>query len=194
MTYRQRREARAERYREWADKREAKAKTELEQAQEMSSIIPLGQPILVGHHSEKRDRNYRNRISGKYERARENADKADTFRSRADEIERQADNAIYSDDPDAIERLEERIAELEAERTRIKAFNTALRKGMPGGDALQMLTPKERQDYAVIARVAPFQLGPKGELPSYKLSNLGGNINRQKKRLASLQRKAESHE
>ena len=25
------------------------------------SVIPFGQPILIGHHSEKRDRNYRRR-------------------------------------------------------------------------------------------------------------------------------------
>ena len=38
-------------------------------ARDMASIIPFGQPILVGHHSEKRDRNYRGRIHKKFERS-----------------------------------------------------------------------------------------------------------------------------
>lgn len=194
MTYRERRERKAERYREWADKREAKATSDFKKVDDLAQQIPFGQPILVGHHSEKRARADQEKIRSGMRRGIDNKEKADTFRSRADEIERQADHAIYSDDPDAIERLAERIAELEAERTRIKAFNAAVRKGTPVAEALAGLTPKERQDYAVVARVAAYQLGKKGELPSYRLSNLGGNINRQKQRLASLQRKVESDE
>src|SRR5713226_1456384 len=45
--------------------RSEKASTESERlynhAHEMASVIPFGQPILVGHHSEKRDRRYRER-------------------------------------------------------------------------------------------------------------------------------------
>lgn len=31
-------------------------------ATDMASVIPMGQPILIGHHSEKRDRRYREKI------------------------------------------------------------------------------------------------------------------------------------
>ena len=51
-----------------------------------------------------------------------------SMNSRADELERQADRAIYSDDHDAIEKLTARIAALEAERERIKAVNKAVRR------------------------------------------------------------------
>jgi hypothetical protein len=48
-TYRERREARAERLREWADKRAEKAGAAAERASEMGAAIPFGQPILAGH-------------------------------------------------------------------------------------------------------------------------------------------------
>ena len=35
----------------------------------MASVIPFGQPILVGHHSERRDRSYRDRIRSTEDRA-----------------------------------------------------------------------------------------------------------------------------
>lgn len=56
MTYRDRREAKADRLREWAEKREAKAAAAFDSAATLSDAIPFGQPILVGHHSEKRAR------------------------------------------------------------------------------------------------------------------------------------------
>jgi len=52
MTTRERREARAARLREWADKREAKAQAGFQAVHDLADSIPMGQPILVGHHSE----------------------------------------------------------------------------------------------------------------------------------------------
>lgn len=40
-----------------------------DRAHEMGSIIPFGQPVLVGHHSEGRDRRYRARIGAKMDKA-----------------------------------------------------------------------------------------------------------------------------
>lgn len=48
-TYRESREARAERLREWSAKRAEKAEAGFERASELASVIPMGQPILVGH-------------------------------------------------------------------------------------------------------------------------------------------------
>jgi hypothetical protein len=52
MTTRERREARAARLREWADKREAKSTAAFDAVRQIADNIPMGQPILVGHHSE----------------------------------------------------------------------------------------------------------------------------------------------
>lgn len=184
-TYRERREARAERLRGWAEKRETKASAELEQASQMADAIPFGQPILVDHYSAGRDRNYRNRIASKTQRACESLDKAAEMAAKADNIEAAAERAIYSDDVDAVERLAERVAELEGERERIKAFNATCRKGAPD---LSLLDEAQRRNLASIVKHCPYQLGPKGQYPGYALSNLGGNINRQRKRLTRLQR------
>lgn len=127
----------------------------------MADAIPFGQPIMVGHYSEGRDRRYRARIGATMDRAVADDRKATEMARKADEIERQAGHAIYSDDPDAIERLVERIAELEAKREAIKAHNREARKN--GGEVL----------------------------PRYVLANLGGNIKRQRDRLARLKRDAE---
>lgn len=170
MTYRQRREARAERLRGWAEKREQKAAQAFEQADRMASVIPFGQPILVGHYSEGRDRRYRDRIDSKGRKGVEHAQKAREMASKAANIEAAAERAIYSDDPNAVERLQERIAELEAERDAIKAENAAFRKAHKS--ELAAMTAYQRD------QVLPH--------PSYRLTNLSGNIKRNRDRLAQL--------
>lgn len=169
-TYRERREARAERLRGWADKRETRGSAALDRAHEMQSVIPFGQPILVGHYSERRDRNYRARIDSTMGRGVENLNKAESMRSRADNIEAQAAGAIYSDDPDAIDALEARIATLEADRVQIKAENAAFRKAH--GTELRAMTAYQRD------QAMPHQ--------GYELTNLSGNIKRNRDRLEGL--------
>jgi Spy/CpxP family protein refolding chaperone len=56
MTYRERRLRKAERLRGWAAKRTAKSAAAFESARVVADGIPMGQPILVGHHSERRHR------------------------------------------------------------------------------------------------------------------------------------------
>jgi len=66
-----------------AEKAENRSNTLSERASDMLSVIPPGQPILIGHHSEKRDRNYREKISTTFRRAREESNKADYYREKA---------------------------------------------------------------------------------------------------------------
>lgn len=188
MTYRERRLAKAERLRGWADKREEKSDASYQRANSIAEMIPFGQPILVGHHSEKRHRRDLARIDNGMRGSIEHAKKADEMRSRADNIEDAAERAIYDDDPDAIERLTARIDELEAKRGRIKAFNAAVRKS-PHAPDYNHLTDKEKKDYISTIKSCPYMLGKNGEFPAFTLTNLSGNINRQKKRLARLERK-----
>lgn len=44
---------------------------------------PQGQPILIGHYSEGRDRRYRDRIQNKFEKGVEESKKAEYFEQRA---------------------------------------------------------------------------------------------------------------
>ena len=52
-------------------------------ARQRLEMIPLGQPILVGHHSEKRHRKDLNRIDRHFAEAKEHHDKPEYFRRRA---------------------------------------------------------------------------------------------------------------
>lgn len=164
MTYRQRRIARAERLQGWADKRQRDASATLDTIAERyrGDHAFNFQP---GHIPE------RARVIAREDRAFESLDKAADMSRRADGILTAADHAIYSDDEDAPERLRARIAELEAKRDARKAANAAYRKAH--GAELRAMTPYER------SQAVPF--------PSYSLSNLSGNIGRQKARLHAIE-------
>jgi phage shock protein A len=166
MTYRDRREARAERLREWAGKREERA----------GAVFAAGEPMRSdwafitqpGHIPE------RARLIAREDRAYESLAKASGMRGRADGIEGQLATSIYSDDEDAVPRLRERIAKLEADRDAAKALNAAYRKAHK----------------TELAALSPYQRNQAMPYPSYHFQNLSGNIGRQRKRLAQLEAQA----
>jgi hypothetical protein len=182
-TYRERREARAERLRDWANKREGRATQARASTDALASHRPFGQPILLGHHSQRRAERDQDRIEHGTRSSIEHANKAHEFEQRAENIEAAAEHAIYSDDADAITRLTERIAGLESERDTIKAYNAACRKGTADPAALPA---KLARELASSIRVWGDVQCPGGRFPSYTLRNLSGNISRQKRRLAAL--------
>jgi hypothetical protein len=171
MSYRDRRLARAERLRTWSEKRAKKSAVAFEKARKVADGIPFGQPILVGHHSEKHHRADVARIDRGMRAGVEHQEKARDMASRAAGIEFAAERAIYSDDHDAIEKLRARIEELEAQRARYVAENAAFRK------------THRAELKACAGAYAREQMIPH---PPYELQNLGGNITRQKARLAQL--------
>ena len=174
MTYRERREARTERLREWAHKRNVKAEAVLKAGEHYRGDVAFNtQP---GHIPE------RVRLIAQEHRAHESLQKAANMESKAANMERAADQAIYSDDPDATDALEARIAGLEAERNRVKEINKAAKSGQLNNIDL---TDREIRDLTRAAQFAPVA-NKTGGYPSYHLTNLSGNINKQKKRLALL--------
>jgi len=185
MTYRERRLAKAERLRTWADSRESKAVQHRAAADEHIAMVPLGQPILVGHHSERRARNDQARFVRNMDKSIEHGNKAEEMRSRAANIEAAAKRAIYSDDPDAIERLEAKIKLAEELRESIRLFNASCRKGVPD---FSLLSEQMQKNHEEIRKVG--MLGDKQQFPPFFTSNLSGQLNRDKKRLESLKRKS----
>lgn len=111
--YEEKQQRKIERLQELADKNKALASSTFDQAHKMAEVIPFGQPILVGHYSERKDRNYRARIDSKMDKACELYDKAKYYEGRVKAAEN--NNTISSDDPDAIIKLEEKIKEKEKE-------------------------------------------------------------------------------
>lgn len=97
--YEEKRQARIDRLKEAADRAEKMASDTYDSARKMSEAIPFGQPIIVGHHSEQSDRNYRKRISDKFESSFREQSKADELRAKADAAE---NNTGISSDGKAI--------------------------------------------------------------------------------------------
>lgn len=181
MTHRERREAKAEHLREWADRRDTTAAAALE------SIRPFTDDYAF--NTQPGTFPLRRRVIATEDRAHASLRKAGAMRGRAAGIEDQLATSIYSDDPDAIEALEARLERLEGERERIKAYNASCRKGTPDP---QLLDKTQRAEIVSLARVAAWQMKG-GAFPSYVLSNLSGNIKRNRDRLAQVKRQHERH-
>ena len=164
MTYRDRREARAERLRGWAGTREERA----------AAVIKAGEPFRSDYafNTQPGHIPFRARLIAREDRAHESLDKAASMWSRADGIEDQLATSVYDDDPDAIEQLRARITQLEAERAAAKAANAAYR----------------REHRAELAAMEPYQRRQAVPYPSYYFENLSGNLSRQRARLARLER------
>jgi hypothetical protein len=88
---------RAERFEDRAERAEATSDALYSRARTMADAIPFGQPILVGHHSEGRDRRFRARIESTFGRAFEAGDKAKYYERRAECARQSADGSKYTD-------------------------------------------------------------------------------------------------
>ncbi len=188
--YEQRKANRIARYQELAEKNAKLAEEQAEQARKMSSVIPFGQPILVGHHSEGRDRNYRKKIQRMHEKSWESQEKSKYYENKAEVVE--SNDAISSDDPNAIEKLKERLKGLENNQAFMKAANKLLRNGKA--------TEQQKLDLLdafniTSEEVRDFVVGNKG-FEHFKLTNNNAEMNRLRKRIGYLEKlsKITSHE
>lgn len=177
MTRKERQEARAERYRQFAENAEKRAAAAFNASSTAIENIPLGQPILVGHHSEKAHRRALERSHGAMMRSVHESEKAAYYRQKAEAVENN-DN-IYLSDDDAIERLEEKIAELTEKQERMKATNKIIRS--------------KKSDEEKIAGLIALGFSHSGAknvvdhsslFPAYMLTNNNARINVAKKQLA----------
>ena len=73
----------AKRYETYASNAEARAESRSQSAARISSFIPVGQPILVGHHSERRHRRDIECIRHNVEKSIEESEKAEYLKGRA---------------------------------------------------------------------------------------------------------------
>jgi hypothetical protein len=154
----------------------------------MADVIPFGQPILVGHHSEKRDRGYRSRISRTFERAHEAGQKAQELAARAASV---GTAGVSSDDPDAVVKLREKLAGLEANQARMVVVNREIRKG--GAGLQERLIGLGLPALVADSIVMPDFAGRVG-FPDYRLKNNGAEIRRTQKRIAELLASAQEPE
>lgn len=197
-TRRERLENKLEKREEWAEKANARSASRFNNAHTLAHQIPLGQPILVGHHSEKRHRAHLAKMDTNMRKGIEEQDKAAHHAGKADGLERQLETNIFSDDADAIEQIREKIANLEGQREWAKKVNAAWRKAKKptANDAegwgkvaetlgvdMEKVQPARKNMATDFMDRAPF--------PPYVGSNLSGNIGRYKKRIQHIERMQE---
>ncbi len=178
-TYEEKRQARIERLEERAERARSEGEARIEKAHGMASVIPFGQPILVGHCSEGRDRNYRAKIESNFRKGFEQLNFAEKLEARAQAA---AENtAIFSDDPAATEKLEDKIDRLKKRQEMMKKANALVRKGDREG-----LAEMGFSEAKVNALFTPDFCGRLG-YPDFELKNNGANIRRLKARLTHIE-------
>lgn len=179
--YQERKEARIDRMEERAARAQAESAAASRTAHEIMRHIPPGQPILVGHHSERHHRRDLDKIDRNMHKSIEAGEKAAYYSSRA--ANAASNTAISSDDPDAVEKLEAKLAKLQAAQEEDKALNAYYRKrrtvkGFPGiSDEEADRADKELSEMREAIR---------RPVPSWQLSNRNSEIKRIKDRLSKL--------
>ena len=108
---------------------------------------------------------------------------AEHHESKASGLEVALHNSIFSDDADAIEAIEARIAEHEASRARMVLINKLFRKGDAAGLAALGLNYETMKAATEAPGAMPWDKVP---YASYQLSNLGGRIQADKKRIGAI--------
>lgn len=180
-------EARRERYEEKAEQLRAEAKRLHQRAHEMADVIPFGQPILVGHYSEGRDRRYRERIHNTFGKAFATMDKANHYEQKAASV---GTGGISSDDPDAVVKLKEKLESLQRNHEWMKNVNAAIRKGKTPDKQIPALVALGMTEAEAQELLKPDYCGRIGIAP-YSLQNNNANIRRVEQRIRELERAAE---
>lgn len=154
----------------------------------------------MGHHSERGHRNALKRIDNRMRKASERDKDAKRLAGRAAGLGK---SGVSSDDPEAVRKLKENLAGMEAERVRMKATNAAWRKvGKPqvgpehvdGWRKFKETSGMGDKEFVALLRrieLMPYETRP---FPSYSLTNLGANIRRVHQRIDTLKAAAEAPE
>lgn len=186
-SYEEKKQRRIDYYNEKAEKFEQQSSQLAKESSTMVEAIPMGQPLLVDHHSYKADKNYRDRAWNKMSKSVEAGQKADYYRSKAEAV--QKNTSISSDDPEAVAKLKEKLEKRQNLQNHMKNANAYYRKNgtMKGFEGISDEKAAEidkavKNDYSWIN--APY--------PPYELSNNNAEINRLRKRIESIESRAET--
>ena len=169
-----RRQRRIERLEQAADRAERESQARYKAADDRLSVIPFGQPI----HGAA-DRRYREKAFHQMEKAHELHVDAQEYARRAEAAAR--NRAIFSDDPDAAEKLESKISRLQKRQEMMKAANKLIRKGDRAG-----LLEMGFGETTIEKLFLPDFAGRIG-FPDYEITNNGANIRRLAQRLAHIE-------
>lgn len=176
--YEQKQADRRERLEAAAQRKRDEAEGRHDAAMDALRGIEPGQPILVGHHSERAHRRAIQRCDDNMRKAIETGKEARDLAHRAASVGK---GGISSDDPDAIAKLRSQLEARKRDQERMKQVNTLYRKRDTEGLAALGLDLAKVD--AMIARAHSWDKKP---YPGWELTNNNAQIKRIEKRLESL--------
>jgi len=182
MTFEEKQMAKLERFQELASKNKRASVSTWEASHNMLSAIPTGQPILVGHHSEKAHRRLLDRSWNMLGKSVELREKAEYYENKVQNILNP--RAISSDDENAITKLEAKKLSLEHQKEEYKRINKEFKKTKD----LTKIEMSEDLMKEALSNMKVWGGVYANPFPSYCLTNLGGNIRRITERIEHLKK------
>lgn len=185
--FEERKANRLEAYQNLSEKAERESVDTFNQANKMSNLMN-GQPILLGHHSEKRHRRDLEKIHNKMHRAVEANKKSQYYKDRAESLLN--GTAISSDDPNAIDKLTEKLKKLEAQQELMKACNKIIKKAkLSNAEKIAELIELGLEETTASMLLVPDRCHGIG-VPCYKLTNNNAVIRNTRQRIEQLNKMA----
>ena len=185
--YEVKQEERRERFLELASKNSAKSSQSFDRGDRIADAIPFGQPILVGHHSEKHHRADLDRIHNSMRQGVELAKKAEYYEQRAESVGK---GGISSDDPDAVEKLREKLKKMENTQDMMKYINKVHASFLKDPSSLENANLPEKHKEFIRTYKPQYSWEPHTFAP-YQFQNNNGNMRRVRERIVELEKEQE---
>jgi hypothetical protein len=185
--FEERKANRLDAYHSLAAKAESESNSAFNTAHSLGSVIPMGQPILVGHHSEKRHRNHLKKMDNAMRRSVEADEKQKYYMGRAESLLNST--AISSDDPNAIDKLTEKLERLEGLQELMKDCNAIIRSRRNATDKVTELMALGMKEGTAVKLLDTANFGGPG-FPRFSLTNNGATIRATKERIEYLTKMA----
>jgi hypothetical protein len=196
--YEAKQEARRERLEARAERLSSESSAVYRRVHDQLQMIPMGQPILVGHHSERGHRAHLRRIDNGMRRSCELDAAAKDAARRAAAV---GSGGISSDDPDAVSKLREELAKCEKVQASMVAANKVIRAFYKAGyrdansgpewprylEKLRAAMGFEVSEGRAVELLKPDFCGRIG-FADFETKNNGANVRRLKGRIAELER------
>lgn len=182
--YEARLQAKRDRLEKAADRAAAESSARFKNASASIAGIPPGQPILIGHHSEARHRAALRRCDNNMRAGIEAAEKAAEYVSRAASV---GTGGINSDDPEALVKLREKLAELEKTQAQYRAINAAHKRFLKDPATAEASGLSDAEKRIIREYVPPYSWEPHPVAP-FTLTNLSARIRDTKKRIEEMER------
>lgn len=185
-SYEQRQEQKRQRYLDRAKAAERASDAAFNSTANKTLANMQGEPIKIGHHSERRHRRLIERADRDMRRSIDESNKAKHYEQKAATVGR---GGISSDDPEALAKLRAKLEGLEKMQADMKAANKIIRskpKNESTPEKIEQLTAMGFESGRAHQLFKPDFCGRIG-FPSYALQNNNANIKRVRLRVATLE-------